>query len=142
MSLSLAVTLPALIVMWVVPAWILGSFGETYQERMIALRIVLVGQLANVLTGPVGPLMIVTDQHDFYVRTTAIAVTVGTVTMVGLYGSLEIAGIALGTVAGLVLLSVTLSLWVQAAVGLRAYARPAMMAGLAGAIGFNKRRKP
>ena len=59
----LAMSLPAVAVLMLWPGPILGVFGQEFRAADGALRILLIGQLVNVVTGPVGSILIMTGRE-------------------------------------------------------------------------------
>lgn len=63
MRINLTVTLPFIALLLVAPNWILGLFGEEFAKGGGVLVILSLGQLINVVTGPVGQLLIMTGNE-------------------------------------------------------------------------------
>ena len=58
-----ALSLPALVVVLAVPHWLLGFFGPAFPAAATALRILAAGQLVNMLTGPIGSILVMTGHE-------------------------------------------------------------------------------
>ena len=66
--IALAISLPVLIGIALFPELIVSLFGTQYAAAAVLLLILSAGQLVNVLSGPVGPLLSVSGQQWFYLR--------------------------------------------------------------------------
>jgi O-antigen/teichoic acid export membrane protein len=63
---------PLLLVSTVFPRELLGLFGSEFERGPIALRILIVGQVVNLITGPVGSILIMTGRERW-----SLAIAVG-----------------------------------------------------------------
>lgn len=70
---TLAVALPPLLLMIVVPETILAMFGEPFAAAAWPLRILALGQLANVATGQVASLLTMTGHGKLFRNAVAVA---------------------------------------------------------------------
>lgn len=59
----MVMSLPVIAVLFAWPQLVLGVFGDEFRAADSALRILLVGQLVNVITGPVGSILIMTGRE-------------------------------------------------------------------------------
>lgn len=63
MRINIAVTLPFLAVLFIAPDWVLKLFGHEFSMGGGVLAILALGQFINVITGPVGQLLIMTGNE-------------------------------------------------------------------------------
>lgn len=56
-------SLPLLIVVLAAPEWLLHFFGPAFPAAATALRILALGQLVNMLTGPIGSILVMTGHE-------------------------------------------------------------------------------
>ncbi len=56
-------SLPLLIVVLAVPEWVLHFFGPAFPQAATALRILALGQVVNMLTGPIGSMLVMTGHE-------------------------------------------------------------------------------
>jgi O-antigen/teichoic acid export membrane protein len=61
--INILVTIPLFITLFFFPEWVLKLFGKDFQAGAYVLTILAVGQLVNVLTGPVGQLLIMSGNE-------------------------------------------------------------------------------
>ena len=83
------ISLPLFVVILGFPCWVLGLFGPEFPVAATALRILALGQLINILTGPIGAVMIMTGQERWSLRLSAgsLAVLAGFgLTLIPAYG--------------------------------------------------------
>ncbi len=76
------ISVPLFLALFFTPRLVLGVFGEEYLVSVGLLLVLSVGQLFNVLTGPVGPLLTVTGQQWFYLRVLGIVAALKLVAIV------------------------------------------------------------
>lgn len=101
--LSLAGALPAALVMIVAGGGVLTLlFGPSYAAGRWALAIIAVGQLANIVAGPVGLMLNMSGHEHAAMRGTAVGAAVNAGLNLALIPWLGIAGAAIATAAGLV----------------------------------------
>lgn len=83
------ISAPLLLLCLMVPEWLLGLFGPEFPAAAPALRILVIGQIINVLTGPAGSTLVMTGREVWSLRISMAAlvllVALG-LTLVPLYG--------------------------------------------------------
>ncbi|HEU4448618.1 MAG TPA: oligosaccharide flippase family protein [Gaiellaceae bacterium] len=138
---ALAATLPLLIVLFVGADDVLRAFSERFEAGETALRILLLGQVANVATGSVGFILIMTGFTvvDLVDNAAGIALLVGLA--VGLTAAFGIEGTATAAAVSVAAVNVVRLVQVRRRLGIQPYDRaylglalPAAAAALA-AIG-------
>jgi O-antigen/teichoic acid export membrane protein len=140
---ALAATLPLLIVLLVAAADVLEAFSSRFDVGESALRILLVGQAANVATGSVGFILIMTGFTTLDLLDNAL----GIVLLVGLAAALTAAfgieGTALASAVSIAAVNVVRLLQVHRRIGIQPYERSYLAlvlpaaAALAAAIAAN-----
>jgi O-antigen/teichoic acid export membrane protein len=116
---ALAATLPLLIVLFVAAGDVLHAFSSRFEVGENALRILLVGQVANVATGSVGFLLIMTgftqlDLLDNFLGVVLLAGLAAALTAAwGIEGTAVAAAVSIAAVNALRLLQVRRKLGVQ-----------------------------
>jgi O-antigen/teichoic acid export membrane protein len=99
--------------------WILGvGFGDFYRDALPVLRILMVGQLANVLAGPNMLVLTMTGHHRVALAGTALSATfvlVGAALLAPAHGA---AGVALAAAGGILLQNAFLIVRVRRLVGI------------------------
>lgn len=74
----MAMSLPVIALLMAWPGPILGVFGDEFRAADGALRILLLGQLVNVVTGPVGSILIMTGRERWSFAYSAAATLIAT----------------------------------------------------------------
>jgi O-antigen/teichoic acid export membrane protein len=116
---ALAATLPLLIVLFVAAGDVLHAFSNRFEVGEDALRILLVGQAANVATGSVGFLLIMTGftQLDLLDNLLGVVLLAGLATALtaawGIEGTAVAAAVSIAAVNGLRLVQVRRRIGVQ-----------------------------
>jgi len=109
---------PLMIVILVAPEFLLGLFGEEFRVGANALRIIAIGQMANIATGPVSSILLMARQEKWSL-TFGIAgcVVAGALSyvLVPLYG---VMGAACAVAAGILVRRITASIVVRKVVGI------------------------
>lgn len=85
----MVISAPLFVVALGFPEWVLGLFGPEFVAGATALRILALGQLINILAGPVGTVMLMTGEEHVSMTVSAIAlVALGLlcVTLIPLWG--------------------------------------------------------
>lgn len=72
-------SLPLLIVVLAAPEWVLHFFGPAFPAAATALRILALGQLVNMLTGPIGSILVMTGHERWSMMYSIAALLVATV---------------------------------------------------------------
>jgi O-antigen/teichoic acid export membrane protein len=90
----LMMSLPVIAMLMAFPALILGVFGEEFRAADGALRILLLGQLVNVVTGPIGSILIMTGRERWSLAYSLVATVVAGVLSILLIPRFGIVGAA------------------------------------------------
>jgi len=98
-TIGLAIASPVALVALLLPEPVLGLFGEEFVGGAVALQLLALGQLVNVLAGPVGVALIMQDREQWVLRVEAIATFAGVALAVLLLPASGLAGAALGMLA-------------------------------------------
>lgn len=99
-------TLPLVAIFCLLPAQVLSIFGDEFGKATIALILLSIGQLINVLSGPVGILLQMTGQERTFrnnVIVTALTTLISALVLVPPYAEI---GASLSAVVGILLLNV------------------------------------
>ncbi|GGE03507.1 polysaccharide biosynthesis related protein [Polymorphobacter glacialis] len=102
-----ALSLPLFVVMLGFPEWVLGLFGPEFVVGATALRILALGQLVNILAGPLGAVMVMTGEERWAARISVAALILLGVFCVTLIPAFGLVGAALTTSLTLVFRTVT-----------------------------------
>ncbi len=97
--------LPAAVVLGLFAGDLLAWFGPEFRRGALAFRILLVGQVFNVLTGPVGMLLLMARRERAYRDNLALAVGVHVVLLLVLVPGFGITGAAIATAAAMALVN-------------------------------------
>jgi O-antigen/teichoic acid export membrane protein len=102
---------PVLIVLWIAPGLVLSSlYGAAYGRGATVLSVLLLGQVFNLATGPVGPLLILAGHQNLVLLLSSVALTLNIALLrllippYGLLGAGIATSIALGAFFGAALL--------------------------------------
>lgn len=82
-------SLPLFVLTLGFPEWVLGLFGSSFVGGATALRILALGQLVNILAGPIGVALLMTgnERQSLYVSVISLAIlAVCCVTLIPAYG--------------------------------------------------------
>jgi O-antigen/teichoic acid export membrane protein len=120
---ALAATLPLLIVLLVAAGDVLQAFSGRFEVGEGALRILLLGQLANVATGSVGFLLIMTGFTSLDLLDNLLGVLLLVGLAVGLTAAWGIEGTALAAAVSIAALNVVRLLQVRRRIGIQPYER-------------------
>lgn len=81
MLLMLGMSAPLLALCLIAPEWVLGLFGPGFVAAAPALRVLAVGQLINVLTGPAGSILIMTGRENW-----SLTISIGALVLLAVLG--------------------------------------------------------
>lgn len=95
-SIGVAIASPVGLVALLAPEWVLGLFGDEFRSGALALQLIAIGQLINVLAGPVGIALIMQGREQWVLRVEALATLSGLGIAIALLPSWDIAGAGLG----------------------------------------------
>jgi O-antigen/teichoic acid export membrane protein len=85
----MVISAPLLIVILVWPEWLLGLFGPEFPAAATALRILALGQIVNIVAGPVGAVLLMTGEERWSARTSVVGLGLlglACVTIIPAYG--------------------------------------------------------
>ena len=102
-KLMLITGVPTFSVLFLFPEFFLMIFGEEYTNGKSVLRILLLAQLANVLTGPVGPILNMTGKQNQLKKFIIISLIFNIVFSLILVKNYQLEGVAIGSAIGMVL---------------------------------------
>jgi len=116
---ALVVTLPAALVLLTYPGAILALLGDGFRGGATALQVLVVAQMVNVATGPVGLLLVMSGRQKLWLGLTAtsvatnVALNLMLIPRYGLSGAAGATAVSLGGlfVVALLLVRSELSLW-------------------------------
>lgn len=97
----LALVLPVVAVMLLFPGWIMGLFGDGYEQGALLLSIMAIGQFINVATGSVGYLLNMSGHERDFRRVTFFAGPLTVILSVLLIQHYGVLGAAIATAVGL-----------------------------------------
>lgn len=106
----MALSAPLFIVMFVFPEWLLGLFGPEFPAAAPALRILALGQLVNIVSGPLGLVMLMTGQERWTARVSVASLVLLGILCVTLIPAYGLIGAAITT--GLIILLRTGTLYI------------------------------
>ena len=95
-------SLPIFLLLFVFSEFFLSIFGEIYKEGSIVLKILLLAQFTNVITGPVGPIFQMTGLQHTLQRFLVLSLMVNLIFSVVLVYSLKLEGVAIGSALGMI----------------------------------------
>jgi O-antigen/teichoic acid export membrane protein len=127
---ALAATLPLLIVLFVGADDVLQAFSGRFEAGEGALRILLLGQLANVATGSVGFILIMTGFTGLDLLDNLLGVVVLAALAATLTAAFGIEGTAIAAAASIAALNAVRLLQVRRLVGIQPYERAYLGLGL------------
>lgn len=78
--LTLAMGLPLALFVVAFPEWLLGFFGAEFQDGTTVLRVLAIGQIANVASGSVGGLLVMTGHQKASLKI-SIGTAIGMITL-------------------------------------------------------------
>ncbi|WP_222982673.1 flippase [Flagellimonas meishanensis] len=113
--------IPMFLAIFCFPEFFLSFFGEEYVAGKHVLRILLLAQLTNVVTGPVGPIMQMTGKQRKLQRFIAIALFVNVALSLILVVFYETVGVAIANALGMVLWNVLGMLYIRKKLKLKTY---------------------
>ena len=111
-GLMMLLTAPVFLPLLIFPDFFLGLFGERYLQGVVLLQVLLFGQLVNVLTGPVGYLLMMTGNaprlyiHLLFITLSKIFLSIYLIPHFGILASSIISAICIALVGLLNLLAV------------------------------------
>ncbi len=99
---SLGLALFVLVTYLLFGRWILDIFGESFSSMYTILIILSIGQLVNVIAGPVGVVMKMTNLQHIYVKVMLASVLINALLNLVLIPTLGALGAAIGSSIGLI----------------------------------------
>ncbi len=95
-TVGLVIASPVGLIALAVPEWVLGLFGPEFTSGALALQFLAVGQLFNVLAGPVGIALIMQNRERTVLQVEGLATVLGLALAVWLLPAWGVAGAGLG----------------------------------------------
>ena len=95
-------SLPIFFILFIFSSFFLNIFGEEYIAGETVLRILLIAQLANVITGPVGPIFQMTGGQKKLQQFLFISLVINFVLSFALVNSFELEGVAIASAIGMI----------------------------------------
>ena len=95
-------SLPIFLVLFVFSEFFLSIFGEVYKEGSLVLKILLLAQFTNVITGPVGPIFQMTGLQHTLQRFLVLSLMVNLIFSIALVYPLKLEGVAIGSALGMI----------------------------------------
>lgn len=105
--LAISIALP----LFFFPGWFLGLFGETYKQADTAMRILVIGQFVNAVSGPCGLVLAMTGHQYRALWALAMAVTVNLMINLIFTGDLGVVGAAMAVTGSLFVWNVMMAYW-------------------------------
>ncbi len=106
-------SLPLLLLVLAVPAWVLGFFGPEFVVAAPALRILALGQIANIATGSVGAVLLMTGREKWSLRLALLSLAVLGVSGLVLIPAYGITGAAIATALSILVRNGTMTVLVR-----------------------------
>jgi O-antigen/teichoic acid export membrane protein len=110
--IMLLFSLPIFILLFLFPEFFLSIFGEEYIIGKNVLRILLLAQFTNVITGPVGPIFNMTNKHKLLQKFISIALVFNIIFSLLLVQRFELEGVAIASGLGMILWNVLGALYI------------------------------
>jgi O-antigen/teichoic acid export membrane protein len=114
-------SLPIFILIFCFPELVLTMFGEEYIKGKTVLRILLIAQLTNAITGPVGPIFQMTGKQIKLQNFISIALLVNIILSVILVNFLGLEGVAIASALGMILWNILGSFYLWKKMKIRTY---------------------
>jgi O-antigen/teichoic acid export membrane protein len=114
-------TIPITIILIVFPQLILSIFGDEYQKGYLILLLLVIAQLTNSLTGPVGPFLSMSGNERKQLTFVFIALLLNfgvSILLVDRYGG---EGVAFGSAIGMITWNVLGSLYIKSKFGIQTW---------------------
>lgn len=113
-----AVTVPVALSLALGGAWVLGWFGATFRDGLLAMQILLAGQVVNALCGSVGTVLLMMGRERELGVVSGTSAAMNILLNLVLIPPLGMVGAALASAASLVLFNVALVVRVRFSLGL------------------------
>lgn len=94
--------LPIFLVIFLFPEFVLNFFGSEYVSGKTVLRILLLAQLTNIITGPVGPMFQMTGRQKLLQNIIAFALFLNVTLSLVLVRYFNFEGVAVGSAIGMI----------------------------------------
>lgn len=117
-TVATLLALPAAVICFLFPEWVLGWFGDEFRQAANLLRIIAIGQLINVTTGAVGFLLTMTGREKLMRNISLVCSALGTASFFVLIPLFGATGAALSLMLVLVLQNVVAALVVWREMGI------------------------
>ncbi|MDC9724094.1 MAG: flippase [Urechidicola sp.] len=115
--------LPIFLILFIFPEFFLSFFGEDYVVGANVLRILLVAQLTNVITGPVGPVFQMTGNQKKLQNFIIIALIVNIILSLLLVMHFNLEGVAFASAIGMMFWNVIGSMYLKRKLKIQTWAK-------------------
>ena len=113
--------LPIFLIIFIFPEFFLGLFGEEYILGKNVLRILLIAQLTNIFTGPVGPIFQMTGRQkklqSFIIMALIINITLSLI----LVNFIKLEGVAIASALGMIFWNLVGAIYIKRKMELRTW---------------------
>ena len=120
-KLMLITGVPIFGILFIFPEYFLAIFGEEYVAGKNVLRILLLAQVTNVLTGPVGPILNMTGQQNKLKKFISISLIFNIVISIALVQKYELEGVATASAIGMILWNILGALFIMKKMNIRSW---------------------
>ena len=120
-KLMLLTGTPVFLFLFIFPDFFLGLFGEEYLSGKNVLRILLVAQFTNVLTGPVGPILNMTNKQNKLKQFILISLVFNIIISLVLVKIYDVEGVAIASAIGMILWNVLGALYLFKNMGIKTW---------------------
>jgi O-antigen/teichoic acid export membrane protein len=100
------------------PEWFLGLFGPGYESGDIALRILVLGQLVNTLSGPCGVILTMTGHQKFALKALMVSVSVSIMLNLILTPVFGLLGAAISVASSMLIWNLLMVYWAKKLTGI------------------------
>lgn len=130
-ALAFGLAAPLGILILIFPEIVLLAFGPGFLSAVTALRILVIGQMVNALTGPAAALMVAVGEQGAYARFVAATAVLCAVLLFLLVPTYRLEGAAAATAVSAIALNLGLAFFLRRKYLLVSYARPSIILGAA-----------
>lgn len=108
--------------LFIFPEWFLGLFGPGYENGVVALRILVLGQIVNTLSGPCGVVLTMTGHQKFALKALMVSVSVSIIINFVLTPRLGLSGAAISVVSSMIIWNMLMVYWAKKNTGIVSFA--------------------
>ncbi|WP_298792841.1 flippase [uncultured Allomuricauda sp.] len=112
---------PIFLILFCFPTSFLGFFGDEYVLGENVLRILLIAQFTNIVTGPVGPIFQMTGNQKKLQHYITISLAINILFSVALVNFLGVVGVAIGSALGMMVWNIMGSKYIKKKLKLKTY---------------------